>query len=115
MFPHIHAKNGRAQRVNGAFHQRIVLIGGADHFKRAAWFHNKPRPTTAETLHAAVGKFGFEIFHGAKSFCNGRAQLRAWRAATACWRHDLPEHAVVEMSAAVVAHRATNGFWQGWQ
>jgi len=112
VLPHIHAKNGRAERVNGALHKWIVLIRRADHFKRAAWFHNQPRPTTTETFHATVGKFGFEIFHGAKRFCNGRAQLRTWRAAATCWRHNLPEHAVVEMSAAVVANRATNGFWQ---
>src|SRR5262245_11415673 len=99
VLPHVDAENRLL-----AVHQRTVLVRAAlDHQLSALIDH--PRPAAAEAARAGFVDLVLEGIEAAE-----RAGDRAGRRTAGVRAHDLPEHRVVGMAAAVVAHRRANVF-----
>src|SRR5271170_2120998 len=95
MLPDIHTKESLA-----AVHDGIVLVrGGFNHEFPVA--EQKPGPARAEALGARVINLRFEIREAAECGADCFAQLTAGFAASALF-HDLPEHGMVHVAAAIV-------------
>ncbi len=104
MLPDVAAED----RCAAVVHERVVLIGrGAD--GELAIFHDEPGPAGAETGDASLGEGFFEGIEAAKGSRDGLTENTS-RCAACVGAHDVPEQRVVEVTAAVVAHRATDGF-----
>src|SRR5437667_220095 len=105
MLPDIIAHDGIV-----ALHQRIILIGGAGDFQLSRRGADQPRPSAAEALEAGIVELVLEFGKAAEGLFNGISQ-RARGLASGLGRHDLPEHAVVHVPTAVVAHGGAYVFW----
>src|SRR5579863_3803150 len=95
-----------------ALRDRTVLIGRAHDVHLTAAFAGEPDPSGAELFDAGVVELGLEILEVAEGFGDGLSDGAAGIAA-AFGLHDLPEHGVVDVAAAIVAHRAANIFRKG--
>src|SRR5271155_3576216 len=84
-----------------ALHQRAVLIGSGGDSELAA-IPKDPAPAGAELLRRGVVELLLEGFEVAEVLANLRGNLAGGLAATALL-HDVPEHGVVDVAAAVVA------------
>src|SRR5258708_10996577 len=89
-----------------AFHDWVVLIRCGNNLQLAGLVNNQPRPTASETTDAGGLEFLFEGIEAAESRVDIIRDFSAWSAAA--FGHQFPEHRVVGMSAAVVAHDAAN-------
>src|SRR5690606_22237236 len=89
-----------------AFHDRIVLVGRALDGQLATRL-DQPRPSAAEPAGARLVELFLESVETAEGRGDGLAN-RAGRRATLTRPHDLPEHRVIDVSAAVVAHGRTD-------
>src|SRR5579883_347209 len=90
-----------------AIHQRAVLVGGRDDGEFAIPVGHEPRPAGAEAFDTGIIEGGFEGVEGAESLVDGVGN-GAGGVAAAIGRHNLPEHRVVGMATAVVAHGDAN-------
>ena len=106
MLPDIVAEDGEEALRDG-----VVLIGRGNDLHVAA-LAGEPDPSRAELLDAGVVEFCLEIFEVAESLGDGLGD-GAVGIASAFGLHDLPEHAVVDVAAAVVADGAANVFGNG--
>src|SRR5712691_6383591 len=97
VFPHVDAEDDLLP-----FHQRAVLVRGAfDH--ELATLIDHPRPAAAEAADTGLLQLLLELVETAERRVD-RGGDRPARLAARLRRHDLPEHGVVDMAAAVVAH-----------
>src|SRR6202035_5510912 len=103
------AKNGEQTLGN-----RVVLVGGGENLDVAAALADQPYPSAAELLDSGIVEFGLKILEVAESLLDGIGDGAAGVAA-AFRLHDLPEHTVIYMTAAVVAHGGTDVFRHGVQ
>src|SRR6478609_9766387 len=98
MLPHVTAKDGRL-----AFHQRTVLVGGGANAQLPALVGDQPGPAGAEPAGAGRVELLLEGLETAEGRGDGLRE-RALRLTAGVRPHDLPEHAVVGVAAAIVAH-----------
>ena len=106
MFPDIDAEHDFL-----AFHERAVLVRAAlDHQLAAVVDH--PRPAAAEAADASLFDFFLQLVEPAER-AGDRICNRTGRSTATTGTHDLPEHRVVRMTAAVVANRTTDVFGHG--
>src|SRR5262245_32520304 len=94
-----------------AVHERAVLIRSAFNGQLAAGVDH-PRPAAAEAADGCLLQFLLELVEAAERSVD-RIRNRAGRRATRLGPHDLPEHRVVRVAAAVVAHGGANVFRDG--
>ena len=85
----------------------VVLIGGRDDLNFAALFAGEPDPSGAELLDASFIEFGLEISEVAESLGDYLGD-GAVGIASAFGLHDLPEHGVIDVAAAVIADCGAN-------
>ncbi len=113
MFPDIEAEDGRAAAAAevGA-HERVVLVGGGADGEGAIGFFAEPCPAGTETGRAGFGEGFFEGIEGAEGFVDGSGEFTRW-CFGAAGSDDLPEKAVIHMTAAVVTNRTADVFWNG--
>jgi len=97
VFPDVVAENGEQ-----ALGDWVVLIGRANDLHLAARFAGEPDPAAAKLFGASVVELGLEIFEVAEGFIDD-VRNRATGVAAALGLHDLPEHGVIHVPAAVVA------------
>src|SRR5438094_393480 len=90
------------------FHERTVLVRAALDRQLAAVV-DQPRPAAAEAADAGFLEFFLEFVEAAERGLD-RIGNRAARRPAGLRPHDLPEHRVVRVSAAVVAHRGADVF-----
>jgi len=83
-----------------ALGERVVLVGGGGDLQFAA-FKGEPAPAGAELLGGGLVELLLEVLEGAEVFLDLLADL-ACRFAAALGLHDLPEHGVVDVAAAIV-------------
>ena len=104
MLPHVESEHG-----NLPFHERAVLVGGAEHLELAAR-DGKPRPAAAEPGRPGCGQLLLERREAAERLLDrvGEGAARLTAAALARRRHDRPEQRVIVVAAPVVAHRGTD-------
>src|SRR6185295_13919034 len=102
MFPDVVAEDGEQALGDG-----IVLVGRAENLHFAAALAGQPDPAAAELLDPGIVELGLKILEAAERLLDGLGHRSAGIAA-AFGFHDLPEHAVVDVSATVVAHGAAN-------
>ena len=107
VFPNVVAENGEQALGDWA-----VLVGRADDLHCAAGFAGEPDPSAAELFDTSLVELGLEIFEIAESFIDDFGD-RAAGIASALGLHDLPEHCVIYMSAAVVANGTTDVLGDG--
>ncbi len=92
----------------------VVLVGSGDDFHFAFCVARQPYPSTAELADTGGVEFLLEGFEIAKSLLDhvgdGTAGI-----ASALGLHDVPEHGVVHVAAAVVADGAADVFGDGVQ
>mmetsp|Transcript_4887 Transcript_4887/g.8111 ORF Transcript_4887/g.8111 Transcript_4887/m.8111 type:complete len:288 (-) Transcript_4887:25-888(-) len=104
VLPHIQAQDG-LHGVGGAFHERVILVGGAADAKLAISLHTKPCPARAELASGGSVELLLHGVHRAKGLVNGRGQSSGRTAGLLLRAHALPEEAVV----VVAATRVTDG------
>src|SRR5581483_5879585 len=104
VLPHIVAENWEQ-----SLRDRVVLVRCAEDLNLAAWFSCEPDPSTAKLFGADVIEFGLEIVEITEALLDHISDRPIWISATFGF-HDLPEHGVVDMAAAVVADGNTNIF-----
>src|SRR5579885_389269 len=97
MLPDVIANDGEE-----AFHQGAVLVRGRGDGELAVVIEDQPDPARAKAFSASIVKGGLELVKGAEGVLNGFRQVTARLPAT-MFLHDLPEHRVVGMAAAIVA------------
>src|SRR5579875_4049729 len=102
MLPHVVAQDGIA-----AIHEGAVLIGRADDLQLPALVQQQPGPAGAEALQTGIVERRLELIEGPELLLDGLGD-GAGGGAAAIGFHDGPEHAVIGMAAAVVAHRGAN-------
>ena len=107
MLPDVVAEDGEMTLRDG-----IVLIRRAHDVHVAALFAGEPDPSGAELFYAGVVEFGLEILEVTEGFGDDLSD-GAGRIAAPFGFHDLPIHGMVDVTAAVVAHRAANVFRKG--
>jgi hypothetical protein len=107
VLPNVVAEDGEM-----ALRNRAVLIGRGHDVHVSTWLASEPDPSGAELLDAGFVELGLEIFEVTESFGDGLGD-RARGIATAFGLHDLPEHGVVDVAAAVVADCGANVFGDG--
>ena len=92
---------------------RVVLVGGGDDVEFAA-LEDEPAPAGAELLGGGFVEVFFEGFEVAEV---GLDLLRdvAGGLAAALGLHDLPEHGVVDVAAAVILHNFAHIFRDSWR
>jgi hypothetical protein len=100
MLPDVDAED----RDPTAVHKWTVLVRGAGHGQIAIAADDHPCPTAAKATDTGLIDRVFERVETAEGGIRGRSEL-AGRLTTAAWAHDLPEHRVVDVAAAVVADR----------
>src|SRR5947209_13526449 len=86
-----------------AIHQRAILISRRNDLELATLIKDEPRPAGAETLRASIVERCLESVEGAEGGIDRACQI-ASRCAARVGSHNLPEHAVVGMTTAIVAH-----------
>src|SRR5262249_7565716 len=104
VLPHVDAEDRCV-----ALHQRAVLVRGAVDLQGLA-VPREPGPTAAEAARRGGLHLVLELGEAREGVVNRRFQLAA-RLPPAAFprrRHDLPEHRMVMMPAAVVLHRRAN-------
>jgi hypothetical protein len=89
--------------------ERVVLVGGGDNLELAALGAHQPHPAATEQLGAGIVELLLEIGEAAKSLFDSFGDFAGWLAA-ALGFHDAPEHAVVHVAAAIVAHGGADVF-----
>mmetsp|Transcript_31628 Transcript_31628/g.54928 ORF Transcript_31628/g.54928 Transcript_31628/m.54928 type:complete len:288 (+) Transcript_31628:205-1068(+) len=104
VLPHIQAQDG-LHGVGGAFHERVILVGGAADAKLAISLHTKPCPARAELASGGSVELLLHGVHRAKGLVNGRGQSSGRTAGLLLRAHAIPEEAVV----VVAATRVTDG------
>src|SRR3989442_3251704 len=104
VLPHVDAEDDLL-----VFHQRAVLVRAAFDHELAALIQH-PRPPAAEAADARLLHFVLELVEAPERRVD-RARDRAGRRAAGFWSHDLPEHRVVGVAAAVVADGGANVLW----
>src|SRR5579884_2841418 len=97
MLPDVIAHDGEE-----AFHQGTILVRGRSDRQLAIVIEDQPDPAGAETLRASIVKGRLELVEGAEGVLNGFREVAA-RLPAAMLLHDLPEHRVVGVAAAIVA------------
>ena len=102
MLPYVIAKNGEQALGYG-----IVLVGRAENLHIAAALARQPHPAAAELLYAGIVEFGLKILEAAESLLD-RVGDGATGVTAPFGLHDFPEHRVVDMTATVVTHGATD-------
>lgn len=112
MLPDVHAEDDFAFHAGDGFaHERIILVWRRDDFQFAA-VRDEPRPTAAETSDARRLELCLKIRERSECAVDRVAEL-AGRCAAGLGREDFPEERMVPMAAAVIAHRAADGFRHG--
>src|SRR6267142_4474265 len=101
MLPHVDAEDDVL-----SFHERTVLVRAALDHELAA-LADTPRPSAAEASDAGFLHFFFELVEAAERRVDRIGDGAARRAAR-LRSHDLPEHRMIRVPAAVVAHGGTN-------
>src|SRR5712675_133274 len=101
VFPNVHAHHREF-----ALHQRTVLIRRGYDVDLATALH-QPRPPRAKPAHTRGVHFFLELIEAPESTVDGLPDV-ARRIAARLGSHNLPEHAVVDMTASVVTHRGPN-------
>src|ERR1700692_5149251 len=97
-----------------ALRKWIVLIRRGDDLHCTFGVAYQPHPAAAKLRYSGGIKFLLKSFEVAERFLNGIGD-GATRVASALGLHDLPEHGVVDVSAAIVAHSGANVFRHGVQ
>ena len=92
-----------------ALRDRVVLVGRGHDLHFALGVAGQPDPSAAELAYAGGVEFFLEGFEVAEGFLD-RVGDGAGGVASAFGLHDLPEHGVVDVSAAVVADGAADVF-----
>src|SRR3712207_4527734 len=111
MLPHVQAYHRRL-----ALHQRRVLVGGGLYGQRPLWGGYKPRPPAAEqsTWRRGRPELLLEGVKRAERGIDGGGKVPAGAATPLpAGAHYLPEHRVVGVPAAVVAHGCPYVLWHG--
>src|SRR6266496_636482 len=98
-----------AENREEALRERIVLVRRRNDLHLTAGLPGKPDPSAAELFCAGFVEFGLEVIEVTEGFCDRVADW-AGGIASAFGFHDLPEHGVIHVTAAVVADCATNIF-----
>ena len=107
VFPHIDTEDGRAFAASdGLAHDRVVLIGGGNDLELAA-IDDEPGPAAAETADTRGFKLRLEIRETAERGIDALRDCAGGRAA-GLGSHELPEHRVIVVTAAVVADGAAD-------
>jgi len=89
-----------------AFDHRAVLVGGRVDVELAP-LSRQPRPARAEASQSGGGEFLLELAEAAEGALEGLRQMAAGLSA-GLGRHNLPEHGVVNVATAIVAHRRSD-------
>src|SRR5689334_17162597 len=105
MFPHVVAHDWELP-----FHQGAILVRGRSNLKLSAAVQSEPGPARAKAFCPSIIKRSLKLVERAKRLGDGLGECARGFAA-AIGLHNLPEHAVIRMSAAVVAHCCANVFW----
>src|SRR3984893_1015769 len=79
----------------------VVMIRSGDDLHFAAGFSSEPDPSAAELLDTGVVEFGLKIFEVAEGSLDHVGYL-ARRITSAFGLHNLPEHAVIDVTSAIV-------------
>lgn len=113
MFPDIEAEDGRAAAAAevGA-HERVILVGGGADGEGAIGFFAEPCPAGTETGCAGFSKGFFKSIKGAEGLVDGSGEFTRW-CFGAAGSDDLPEKAMIHMTAAVVADSGADVFRNG--
>src|SRR5690349_1164479 len=101
VFPDVDAEDGLL-----AVHHRVVLIRRAFDHELAAVVDD-PRPAAAKPSDRGGFELLLELVEAAERAVE-RVGDRPRRSAAGFRRHDLPEHRMIQMAAAVVPHRGPN-------
>src|ERR1035437_8596376 len=101
VLPHV-----QAHHVALALHYGAVLVGGGRNLEFPAG-SQQPRPAGAEARGRGLVELLLEALEAAES-ADDRLGHVAHRRPSTARPHDLPEHRVVDVAAAVVAHRGAN-------
>ena len=111
MFPDVEAEEGGAEVGirDEAFHEGVVLIGGAGDFEFVA-LADEPGPAGAEAFGGGFAEGGFEGVHGAEGGGDGGGEVVGGFAGGVGWGEGVPEEVVVPVAAAVVAEGVAEGF-----
>src|SRR5260370_27812047 len=102
MLPDVVSQSGTLSAAHG-----IVLVGIRSDFEFPGLGPNQPRPTAAKLAQSRLLKRLFELVEAGKCLVDGVGD-GACGIPTLVRAHDLPEHGVVHVSAAIVAHSAPN-------
>src|SRR5262249_26975764 len=89
----------------------IVLVGGGLDFEGSGFCPHQPGPAAAELIDAGGFEFFLEGIKAAEGLADGLAD-DSGNSASLVRAHNLPEHGVVHVAAAVVADYAANIFRQ---
>src|ERR1700733_15924201 len=100
MLPNVVAENGVQ-----SLRDRVVLIRSGHDLHFALGVSRQPHPSAAELSHPGGVEFFLKSLEVAKSFLNHFAD-RAGGIASAFRLLDVPEHRVIHVAAALIAHRA---------
>src|SRR3984957_630781 len=107
VLPNIDAEDGLAFASGDGFaHDRIILVGSRADFQFSP-VDDQPSPAAAESAHACR----FDLFLQSVKAAEGRRDCIAQGTgggAASFWSEQLPEHGMIGMAAAVIAHRAAN-------
>src|SRR6185503_2837782 len=93
---------------DGFAHERAVLVRGGNYFQFAV-VDDEPGPTAAEAAHTRGLDLFFECIETAEGGLQVVSQFACGRA-TRLGSKEFPEHRMVGVTAAVVAHRAADIF-----
>src|SRR5674476_263541 len=93
----------RAHHRELAFHHGAILVGGGDDVELAVGLH-EPGPAGAEARGRRLGELLLEPVEAAERGCDGLGYV-ADRRSTGARGHDLPEHRMVNETAAVIPYR----------
>jgi hypothetical protein len=101
VFPYVDAQDRRALDF-GYVHQRVVLVGGRADLQLPV-LEDQPGPATAEAADTGGVEFLFKGIERTKGRVDVVRQF-ACRSAACIRRQDLPEKAVVPMTAGVIPY-----------
>src|SRR5579885_3322733 len=90
-----------------ALHQRAILVSGGSHLELAVAAQHEPGPAGAKAFRTRIIEGGLKGIKRTKGGIDSIRQLAGWGAA-AIGFHNLPEHAMVGMTATIIAYRRTN-------
>ena len=109
MLPNVQSQYRHQFIING-----IILVGRAGNDQSTVSIHTQPGPSAAKARHGGLSELLFEAFKRSECGVDSFSQLSLWLSAS-IRAHAWPEHGMIDMSSAVVAHSSANFFRNGIQ